>query len=215
MTCVKGKVWLLAEAFYREVNVKSGGTARQSSPWIRGEDFLAYEGGDIIIHIISVLVNNHSGVLSRVVGLFSRRGYNIESLAVGTTEQNDQSRITLTVNGDDYVITQIIRQLNKLYDVIKVQDVGKYPNVSRELVLVKVEINSNTRDDIMHIVETFRGRVIDISLNSIIIEITGDSEKVEAFIKLIKQFQVRELTRTGLITLERGNRILKEYEEEF
>lgn len=176
---------------------------------------MSCEGGDIIIHIISVLVNNHSGVLSRVVGLFSRRGYNIESLAVGTTEQNDQSRITLTVNGDDYVITQIIRQLNKLYDVIKVQDVGKYPNVSRELVLVKVEINSNTRDDIMHIVETFRGRVIDISLNSIIIEITGDSEKVEAFIKLIKQFQVRELTRTGLITLERGNRILKEYEEEF
>jgi len=173
------------------------------------------EGGDIIIHIISVLVNNHSGVLSRVVGLFSRRGYNIESLAVGTTEQNDQSRITLTVNGDDYVITQIIRQLNKLYDVIKVQDVGKYPNVSRELVLVKVEINSNTRDDIMHIVETFRGKVIDISLDSIIIEITGDSEKVEAFIKLIKQFQVRELTRTGLISLERGNRILKEYEEEF
>ncbi|WKV10387.1 acetolactate synthase small subunit [Thermoanaerobacterium sp. CMT5567-10] len=167
------------------------------------------------MHIISVLVNNHSGVLSRVVGLFSRRGYNIESLAVGTTEQNDQSRITLTVNGDDYVITQIIRQLNKLYDVIKVQDVGKYPNVSRELVLVKVEINSNTRDDIMHIVETFRGKVIDISLNSIIIEITGDSEKVEAFIKLIKQFQVRELTRTGLITLERENRILKEYEEEF
>ncbi|MDK2806537.1 MAG: acetolactate synthase small subunit [Thermoanaerobacterium sp.] len=176
---------------------------------------MSCEGGDIIIHIISVLVNNHSGVLSRVVGLFSRRGYNIESLAVGTTEQNDQSRITLTVNGDDYVITQIIRQLNKLYDVIKVQDVGKYPNVSRELVLVKVEINSNTRDDIMHIVETFRGRVIDISLNSIIIEITGDSEKVEAFIKLIKQFQVRELTRTGLITLERENRILKEYEEEF
>ncbi|MBP2072126.1 acetolactate synthase small subunit [Thermoanaerobacterium butyriciformans] len=102
-----------------------------------------------------------------------------------------------------------------MYDVIKVQDVGKYPNVSRELVLVKVEINSNTRDDIMHIVETFRGKVIDISLDSIIIEITGDSEKVEAFIKLIKQFQVRELTRTGLITLERGNRILKEYEEEF
>ncbi|MFU0782315.1 MAG: hypothetical protein ACFWT2_04350 [Thermoanaerobacterium thermosaccharolyticum] len=102
-----------------------------------------------------------------------------------------------------------------MYDVIKVQDVGKFPNVSRELVLVKVEINSNTRDDIMHIVETFRGKVIDISLNSIIIEITGDSEKVNAFIDLIKQFQVRELTRTGFISLERGNRILKEYEEEF
>ncbi len=160
------------------------------------------------------MVNNHSGVLSRVVGLFSRRGYNIESLAVGTTELNDQSRITLTVDGDDYVITQIIRQLSKLYDVIKVQDVGKFPNVSRELVLVKVEINSSTRDDIMHIVDTFRGKVIDISLNSIIIEMTGDTEKVEAFIKLIKQFQIRELTRTGLITLERGNRILKEYEEE-
>lgn len=180
-----------------------------------GGDFFIIKGGDIIIHIISVLVNNHSGVLSRVVSLFSRRGYNIESLAVGTTEQNDQSRITLTVDGDDYVITQIIRQLNKLYDVIKVQDVGKFPSVSRELLLVKVETNSSTRDDIMQIVETFRGRVIDISLNSIIIEITGDSEKVNAFIDLIKQFQIRELTRTGLISLERGNRILKEYEEEF
>ncbi|WP_096231185.1 acetolactate synthase small subunit [Thermoanaerobacterium sp. RBIITD] len=165
-------------------------------------------------HVISVLVNNHSGVLSRVVGLFSRRGYNIESLAVGTTEQNDLSRITLTVEGDDYVITQIIRQLSKLYDVKKVQDVGAYENVSRELLLVKVEMNSNNRDDIMQIVETFRGKVIDISLNSLIIEITGDSEKVNAFIKLIKQFQVRELTRTGLISLERGNKILKEYEEE-
>ncbi|AAM23331.1 MULTISPECIES: acetolactate synthase small subunit [Caldanaerobacter] len=166
------------------------------------------------MHIISVLVNNHPGVLSRVVGLFSRRGYNIESLAVGTTEREDISRITLTVLGDDYTVTQIIRQLNKLVDVIKVQNIGKRDNVSRELLLVKVGYDSNTRNDIMHIVETFRGRVIDISLDSLIIEMTGDPEKIEAFLNLINKFDVKELVRTGLISLERGNKTLKEYEGE-
>lgn len=166
------------------------------------------------MHIISVLVNNHPGVLSRVVGLFSRRGYNIESLAVGTTEREDISRITLTVLGDDYTVTQIIRQLNKLVDVIKVQNIGERDNVSRELLLVKVGYDSNTRDDIMHFVETFRGRVIDISLESLIIEMTGDPEKIEAFLNLIKKFDVKELVRTGLISLERGSKTLKEYEGE-
>jgi len=166
------------------------------------------------LHIISVLVNNHPGVLSRVVGLFSRRGYNIESLAVGTTEREDISRITLTVLGDDYTVTQIIRQLNKLVDVIKVQNIGERDNVSRELLLVKVGYDSNTRDDIMHFVETFRGRVIDISLESLIIEMTGDPEKIEAFLNLIKKFDVKELVRTGLISLERGSKTLKEYEGE-
>lgn len=167
-----------------------------------------------ILHVISVLVENHSGVLSRVVSLFSRRGYNIESLAVGPSEQKDISRITLTVNGDDYVITQIMRQLKKLYEVIKVQDLSAYDNVSRELLMVKVGIDSNTRDNITQIAETFRGKIIDISLNSLIIEITGDSEKINAFINLIKQFEVKELVRTGLISLERGSRTLKEYKEE-
>ncbi|MDI6605101.1 MAG: acetolactate synthase small subunit [Thermoanaerobacteraceae bacterium] len=167
-----------------------------------------------MLHVISVLVENHSGVLSRVVSLFSRRGYNIESLAVGPSEQKDISRITLTVNGDDYVITQIMRQLKKLYEVIKVQDLSAYDNVSRELLMVKVGIDSNTRDNITQITETFRGKIIDISLNSLIIEITGDSEKINAFINLIKQFEVKELVRTGLISLERGSRTLKEYKEE-
>ncbi|MGB9780423.1 acetolactate synthase small subunit [Caldanaerobacter sp.] len=166
------------------------------------------------MHIISVLVNNHPGVLSRVVGLFSRRGYNIESLAVGTTERDDVSRITLTVLGDEYTVTQIIRQLNKLVDVIKVQNIGVRDNVARELLLVKVGYDSNNRDDIMHIVETFRGRVIDISLESLIIEMTGDPEKIEAFLNLIKKFDVKEMVRTGLISLERGNKTLKEYEGE-
>lgn len=167
------------------------------------------------MHIISVLVNNHSGVLSRVVGLFSRRGYNIESLAVGTTEKNDVSRITLTVDGDDYTITQITRQLKKLVDVLKVQDISVCDNVSRELVLIKVEYNPNTRDDIMYIVDTFRAKVIDISTDSLVIELTGDNEKINAFINLLSKFNLREIVRTGLISLERGNKTLKEYEEEF
>ncbi|HHW57540.1 MAG TPA: acetolactate synthase small subunit [Clostridia bacterium] len=166
------------------------------------------------MHIISVLVNNHPGVLSRVVGLFSRRGYNIESLAVGTTEREDISRITLTVEGDDYTVTQVIRQLNKLVDVLTVQNIGARDNVSRELLLVKVGYDSNTRDDIMHIVDTFRAKVIDISMDSLIIELTGDNEKINAFINLINKFDVKELVRTGLVSLERGNKTLKEYEGE-
>ncbi len=159
-------------------------------------------------------MNNHPGVLSRVVGLFSRRGYNIESLAVGTTEREDVSRITLTVEGDDYIVTQMMRQLNKLIDVLKVQNIGARDNVSRELVLVKVGYDSNTRDDIMHIVETFRAKVIDISIDSLIIELTGDNEKINAFINLINKFDVKELVRTGLVSLERGNKTLKEFEGE-
>lgn len=174
---------------------------------------MIFIGGDNL-HIISVLVNNHPGVLSRVVGLFSRRGYNIESLAVGTTEREDISRITLTVEGDDYTVIQVIRQLNKLIDVLKVQNIGARDNVSRELLLVKVGYDSNTRDDIMHIVDTFRAKVIDISMDSLIIELTGDNEKINAFINLINKFDVKELVRTGLVSLERGNKTLKEYEGE-
>ncbi|SHF04541.1 acetolactate synthase, small subunit [Thermoanaerobacter uzonensis DSM 18761] len=174
---------------------------------------MIFIGGDNL-HIISVLVNNHPGVLSRVVGLFSRRGYNIESLAVGTTEREDISRITLTVEGDDYTVTQVIRQLNKLVDVLTVQNIGARDNVSRELLLVKVGYDSNTRDDIMHIVDTFRAKVIDISMDSLIIELTGDNEKINAFINLINKFDVKELVRTGLVSLERGNKTLKEYEGE-
>lgn len=191
----------------------AGGTARKIPALLSGREF--FLGGDVVLHIISVLVNNHSGVLSRVVGLFSRRGYNIESLAVGTTEKCDISRITLTVDGDDYTITQIMRQLKKLVDVLKVQDISVCDNVSRELILVKVEYNSNTRDEITYIVDTFRAKVIDISTDSLVIELTGDSEKVNAFISLMSKFNLREIVRTGLISLERGNKVLKEYEEEF
>lgn len=167
------------------------------------------------MHIISVLVNNHAGVLSRVVGLFSRRGYNIESLAVGTTENKELSRITLTVDSDEYTIVQIIRQLKKLVDVLKVQDISLYENVSRELIMIKVSYDSSNRDDIMHIVETFRAKVIDISIDSLIIELTGDFEKVNAFINLLNKFNIRESVRTGVISLERGNKTLKEFEEGF
>lgn len=167
------------------------------------------------MHIISVLVNNHAGVLSRVVGLFSRRGYNIESLAVGTTENKELSRITLTVDSDEYTIVQIIRQLKKLVDVLKVQDISLYENVSRELIMIKVSYDSSNRDDIMHIVKTFRAKVIDISIESLIIELTGDFEKVNAFINLLSKFNIKECVRTGVISLERGNKTLKEFEEGF
>lgn len=179
-----------------------------------GRGFLNTQGGDLIKHVLAVLVNNHPGVLSRVAGLFSRRGFNIESLAVGTTEDPDISRITIVVDGDDYVLNQISLQLYKLVDVIKVQDLGKTDYVGRELVLFKVAFDSSNRDDIMHIIEIFRAKVIDVSRNSMVIEATGDLEKISALEELLRQFEVLEIVRTGLVSLERGDKVLKEYEEE-
>lgn len=149
-----------------------------------------------------------------MAGLFSRRGFNIESLAVGTTEDPDISRITIVVDGDDYVVNQISMQLYKLIDVIKVQDLSRTDNVGRELVLFKVSFDSSNRDDIMHIIEIFRAKVIDVSRNSMIIEATGDLEKVNALEELLRQFEILEIVRTGLVSLERGDKVLKNYEEE-
>ncbi len=155
-------------------------------------------------HIISVLVTNKPGVLARVSGLFSRRGFNIESLAVGTTNDPAYSRISLVVHGDDRVIEQVTKQLNKLIDVIKVSDITHSETVLRELVLVKISAKPEQRTEILTVSNTFRGKVIDIGDSSMIVEITGHDEKIDAFIRLMKKYGIIEIVRTGKVVLVRG-----------
>jgi len=157
-------------------------------------------------HTLAVLVENNPGVLARVAGLFSRRGYNIDSLAVGRTDNPDISRMTIVVEGDDRVLEQVVKQLRKLVDVIKVQDITSEQYVSRELLLLKVNADSNTRGEIMQIVEIFRARIVDIGPKSLTIEATGDEEKIEAIENALRPFGIKELVRTGKIALLRGSR---------
>lgn len=155
-------------------------------------------------HTISVLVENKPGVLARIAGLFSGRGYNIDSLSVGETQDSTVSRMTIVSHGDDAVLEQITKQLNKLIDVIKVQDFCGKEFVERELVLVKVSCTSQNRPEIMQIVDIFRARIVDVNHNTVTIEITGAEKKVEAFIELMKPFGIKELVRTGEIAIARG-----------
>ena len=155
-------------------------------------------------HTLAVLVENKSGVLSRVASLFARRGYNIDSLAVGVTEDPDISRITIVVHGDDHVLEQVTKQLNKLVDVIKVSDIGGEDTVERELVLIKVASDVDTRAEIIQIADIFRAKIVDMAPKSMIIEITGEESKVQAIEKLLRQFGIKEMVRTGKIALIRG-----------
>lgn len=155
-------------------------------------------------HTLAVLVENKSGVLSRVASLFSRRGYNIDSLAVGVTEDSDISRITIVVHGDDHVLEQVTKQLNKLVDVIKVSDIGGEDTVERELVLIKVTADADTRAEIIQIADIFRARIVDVASKSMIVEVTGDESKVQAIEKLLRQFGIKEMVRTGKIALIRS-----------
>ena len=157
-------------------------------------------------HTLSILVENHSGVLTRVAALFARRGYNIDSLAVGMTEDSAVSRMTIVVNGDDAVIEQVIKQLYKLIEVIKVVDLSKEEYVDSELVLIKVAATPETRAEILHIVEIFRAKVVGVGSGSMMIEITGGDEKISAFEKLLRPFGIKELARTGKIGLLRGQK---------
>lgn len=159
-------------------------------------------------YTLSVLVENHPGVLSRVAGLFSRRGFNIDSLAVGVTEDPTISRITIVVNGDDYIVEQVSKQLNKLIDVIKVKKLNPKEAVERELALIKVSASSQTRSDIIQITEIFRANIVDVSKETLTIEISGDEDKIEAFVELIKQYGIKEVVRTGIIAIERGNKVI-------
>lgn len=155
-------------------------------------------------HTLSVLVENRPGVLTRVAGLFARRGYNIDSLAVGMTEDPAVSRMTIVVEGDEYVIQQVTKQLDKLIDVIEIQDITVDPYVERELILIKVDAQPMVRGEIMQIVDIFRARIVDIGKDSLIIEATGDLGKINAIVSSMKPFNIREVVRTGKIAMVRG-----------
>jgi len=159
-------------------------------------------------HTISVLVENKFGVLSRVSGLFSGRGFNIESLTVGQTEDPAVSRMTIVTRGDEKIIEQINKQLNKLIDVIKVRDVTKEDYVDRELILVKVNAEEKNRAEILRMTDIFRGRVVDVASKTYTLEVTGSEGKVEAFIEMVKPLGLVEVARTGKIALSRGGKIL-------
>jgi acetolactate synthase-1/3 small subunit len=155
-------------------------------------------------HTISVIVENKPGVLSRVAGLFARRGFNIESLAVGITEDPNISRMTIVAEGDERDLEQITKQLYKLIDTIKVFDLPKDISVERELALIKVAANEKNRAEINQIVDIFRARIIDVAEDSMTIEITGEEGKVEGIEKLLRRFGIKEMVRTGKIALQRG-----------
>jgi len=155
-------------------------------------------------HTISVLVENKPGVLARISGLFSGRGYNIDSLSVGETQDPSVSRMTIVSRGDDAILEQITKQLNKLIDVVKVQDFGDKEFVDRELMLIKVNFNAQNRPEIMQIVDIFRAKIIDVSHTNLTIEMTGADKKVSAFLDLMKPFGIKEVARTGKVAMARG-----------
>jgi len=154
-------------------------------------------------HTISVLVENHFGVLAHVSGLFSSRGFNISSLAVGETEDARFSRMTIVVSGDDKVLEHIMKQLNKLIDVIKVVDLTGQESIERELLLVKVHVTSETRMEIMQIVQSFRGKIVDVNTTDMAVEVTGTESKVDAMLELLRPYGIKEVARTGSIALAR------------
>jgi len=157
-------------------------------------------------HTISVLVENKPGVLARIASLFSARGYNIGSLAVGETEQPDISRMTIVVKGDERILEQVMKQLNKLIDIIKVTDFLDTRYLERDLSLIKVSASKKTKSEILEIVKVFRARVIDMGIDSIIIEMTGTEEKMEALIENLKPFGIVEMVRTGTVAMSRGKK---------
>ncbi len=160
-------------------------------------------------HTLAILVENKPGVLTRVAGLFSRRGFNIESLAVGVTENADTSRITIVVSGDDHVLEQVEKQLNKLIDVIRVSDIPPDESVSRELALIKVGVDSTTRAEVMQIVDVFRAKIVDVGIKSLVVEVTGDEGKINAIEQLLRHFGIKEMVRTGKIAMNRGAKVVQ------
>src|SRR5690242_17384976 len=155
-------------------------------------------------HILTLLVENKPGVLARVAGLFSRRGFNIDTLAVGPTDDPMLSRMTLTLDGALHPIDQVTKQLHKLVNVIKIRDLEPTETVARELALFKVSADGSTRAEVMQMVEIFRGKIIDVSKRSVIVEVTGSWEKIEAFERMVRPFGLIEMARTGEIAISRG-----------
>lgn len=157
-------------------------------------------------HVLSVLVENRSGVLVRVAGLFSRRGYNIDSLSVAVTEDPEISRMTIVVSGDELVLEQVKKQLNKLIDVIKVVDLSGEEYVERNMALIKVTASKESKSEIIQIVNVFRGKIVDIGTGSLTVEVTGSDEKINAMEKLLRPFGIREMVRAGRIGLMRSSK---------
>lgn len=160
-------------------------------------------------YTLSVLVENQPGVLSKVTGLFSRRGFNIHSLAVGVTNDETISRITIEVNGDEATIEQIAKQLNKLIDVIKIKTLREKEVIKRGLLLVKIKTTSKNRSEIVQISDIFRAKIVDLSQSTITAELTGTDSKLDAFLELLTPYGIEEIARTGMIALERGTSTLR------
>ncbi|NER06254.1 MAG: acetolactate synthase small subunit, partial [Okeania sp. SIO3C4] len=162
-------------------------------------------------HTLSVLVEDEAGVLTRIAGLFARRGFNIESLAVGPAEQTGVSRITMVVPGDDRVIEQLTKQLYKLINVLKVQDITAIPCVERELMLLKINATTNIRSEVVEIANIFRARVVDLGEDSLTIEVVGDPGKMVAIVQMLAKYGIREIARTGKIALTRESGVNTEF----
>jgi acetolactate synthase-1/3 small subunit len=160
-------------------------------------------------HIISILLENEAGALSRVAGLFSARGYNIESLTVAPTEDATLSRLTLVTSGSEDVIEQITKQLNKLVDVVKLVDLAEGPHIEREMLIVKVNASGGMRDEIKRLVDIFRGRIIDVTESTYVVELTGTSDKLDAFIEALRGAGIIEVVRSGVSGIARGEKSLR------
>ena len=161
-------------------------------------------------HTLSVLVENKPGVLARIAGLFSRRGYNIESLAVGATEHPDISRMTIVVNVEDSPLEQVTKQLNKLVEVIKIVELEPREGVERELMLVKVRADTATRGQVLDAIQLFRAKVVDIAADAVTVQVTGNSDKLADFLRIMEPFGIRELVQSGVIAIGRGSRSISE-----
>ena len=160
-------------------------------------------------HIISILLENEAGALSRVAGLFSARGYNIESLTVAPTEDQSLTRLTIVTSGSDEIIEQITKQLNKLIDVIKVVDLSEAAHIERELMLIKVRASDKEREEMKRMADIYRGRIIDVTDTTYVIELTGSGSKLDSFIQAIDETLILETVRTGVSGIARGERVLK------
>lgn len=161
-------------------------------------------------HTLSVLVENKPGVLARIAGLFSRRGFNIDSLAVGPTEHPEISRMTIVVNVEESPLEQVTKQLNKLIEVIKIVELDGSQSVTRELLLVKVKADAETRGQVLETVQLFRAKVVDVATDAVTVEVTGNADKLEAFLRVLEPFGVRELVQSGMVAIGRGSRSITE-----
>jgi acetolactate synthase-1/3 small subunit len=160
----------------------------------------------VTTHTLSVLVENKPGVLARIASLFSRRGFNIESLAVGPTENPDVSRMTIVVNLEDQPLEQVTKQLNKLVEVLKIVELEGSGAIERELALVKVKADAHTRSQVLETVQLFRAKVVDVAVDAVTIEVTGNREKLEAMLRVLEPYGIRELVQSGMVAINRGGR---------